>query len=365
MSHRAGEIDLAALRAHDRLGLLGRIDRAVVVDLPLRARFRGLTHRDGVLLHGPAGWGEVAPFWDYDADASAPWLASALEQAVTGHVGHDGAPLPLRRSTIPVNLTVPELDPGAAHALAARSQAITAKVKVSGAPHALEADLARLRAVRSALGPHAAVRIDVNGAWDLPTAVRVLPLMQEAAGGLEYVEQPCASAQDLAAVRQQVGVPVAADESVRLSADPLEVVRLQAADVVVLKVAPLGGVRRALALAHRLGLPAVVSSALDTGVGIAAGLALAAAVPHLPYACGLGTVSLLVQDVTVPSPVPRAGSLPVRGAHVSNTLLGASMAGQDLTNRWDRRLGHILAALTTRREREAQDPSTAIAGIPL
>ncbi|QPL05766.1 MULTISPECIES: o-succinylbenzoate synthase [Actinomyces] len=349
MTHAAaGAINLAALRELDRTGLLDGIDRALVWELPLRTRFRGITRRDGILLHGPAGWGEVAPFWDYDADACAPWLASALEQAHTGY-----ADLPRHRETVDVNVTIPEVGEDRARALVTASGATTAKVKVAGADDALAADIQRLRAVRDAIGPDGRVRIDVNGAWDLDTARRVLPLMDEAADGLEYAEQPCARVEDLAALRESVRVPLAADESVRLSDDPLAVRRLGAADIVVLKAAPLGGVRRALALAERLALPAVVSSALDTSVGIGAGSALAAALPDLTHACGLGTVTLLTTDVAVPSAVPRAGRLPVRTPHVSETLLAAARADAELTERWQTRLGHMIGALRTRREREA------------
>lgn len=380
----AGELDLEELRRADRTGLLEGIDRAVAFELPMRTRFRGITARDGVLLHGPAGWGEVAPFWNYDADAAAPWLASALEQAVAGVsvVGDDAAAtaahatsphagggargaLPAYRSTVPVNVTVPEVGPHAAHRIVTASGATTAKVKVAGDWSSLDADKTRLEVVRAALGPAGRVRIDVNGGWDLESAVRLLPQMDRAAGGLEYAEQPCASVEDLAALRRRTSVPVAADESVRLSADPLAVARLDAADVVVLKVAPLGGVRRALALAERLGLPAVVSSALDTSVGIGAGTHLAAALEHLPYACGLGTVSLFEADVAVPSLVPDDGRLAVRDAHVSATMLDAVTASATVTARWQERLAHVLAALAERRQREAADPAQAVGGVRL
>lgn len=209
-----GELDLAALRARDRAGLLARIDRAVVWELPVRARLHGLTHRDGVLLHGPAGWGEVAPFWDYDAAACAPWLAAGIEQAAVGLTS-----LPVRREQIAVDVDVPEVDAYQAHALVSESGATTAEVRVASSPGSLNADLRRLSAVRSALGPFGRVRIDLGGAWDLETALHALPLMDRAAGGLEYAEQPCASVTDLAVLRRRIDVPIAADESVHLSAD--------------------------------------------------------------------------------------------------------------------------------------------------
>lgn len=364
-----GEIDLRALRAQDPGGLLDAVDRAVVWSITMATRFRGIGHRDGVLLHGPAGWGEVAPFWDHGSEACATWLASALESALTGI-----ADLPRRRTSIPVNVTIPEVDPVTARDLVARSGAGTAKVKIAGAGHrgdgadatsGLAADLQRLEAVREAIGPRGRIRVDVNGAWDLTTATTILPLIDKAAGGLEYAEQPCASVTDLAVLRRRIDVPIAADESVHLSADPLAVRRLEAADVVVIKAAPLGGVRRALVLAEKLDLPAVVCSALDTSVGVGAGLRLAAALPVLEYACGLGTVGLLSSDVAIPSVLPVRGFLPLRPVHVSETMLAAAGADDDLTARWATRLEHILAALTERREREAADRLSPVAGLPL
>ncbi len=361
-----GELDLDALRALDRSALLDGIDRAVVWEIPLRNRFRGLTRRDGVLLHGPAGWGEVAPFWDYDAEASAPWLASALEAATgVGPAGRAIAPPAVRRDQIQVNVTIPEVPADRARVLVRLSGAATAKVKVAGSPGALQEDLRRLEAVRDALGPAGRIRIDVNRAWDVETARTNLPLMNQAASGLEYVEQPCASATELAALRRTMNLPVAADESIRLSADPLAVVGLRAADIAVLKVAPLGGVTRTLALAERLGLPAVVSSALDTSVGIFAGLTLAAALPDLDRACGLGTITLLGRDVAVPSLAPRAGILTLQPLRVSRSLLGFAAAGEELTARWQARMGHLIGALRARRERERRDPRQAVAGLPL
>jgi o-succinylbenzoate synthase len=191
----------------------------------------------------------------------------------------------------------------------ARSRCGTAKVKVADHPGSLPDDLARVEAVRDALGPGGAVRIDANGAWDVDAAVSAIRRLDRAAGGLEYVEQPCRTLDDLAAVRRRVDVRVAADESIRRAEDPLRVAIAGAADVAVLKCSPLGGVRRALQVAEAAGLPCVVSSALETSVGLAAGLALAGALPDLPFACGLGTLSLFDGDV-----VPEAASLrPVDG----------------------------------------------------
>ena len=301
----------------------------------LHARFRGLTTRDGVLLRGDAGWGEFSPFWDYDDTESAAWLAAAREAAEVGW------PEPVR-SRIPVNVTVPAVGPEAAHRIVRGSGGCrTAKVKVAEPGQDLGSEQARLEAVRDAIGPGGRVRIDANGGWDLETALARLPALERAAGGLEYVEQPCAQVSDLAALRRRQEVPVAADESIRRSGDPLAVARAEAADVVVMKVQPLGGVRPALALAERVGLPVVVSSALETSVGIAAGLALAATLPELPYACGLATVQLLQRDVVADPLLPVDGSIAVRRPEPTPDLLAAAAAPPELARSWYDRLGRV------------------------
>lgn len=303
----------------------------------LRTRFRGLTARDGVLVHGDAGWGEFSPFWDYDDAAAVAWWRAATEAS------EQGWPEPVR-DRVPVNVTVPAVDPETARTLVLGSGGCrTAKVKVAEPGQDLAAELARLEAVRDALGPSGAVRIDANGAWDVATATARLPLLDRAAGGLEYVEQPCASVAELAAVRRAVGVPVAADESVRRAEDPLAVARAGAADVLVLKVAPLGGVRACLRIAAEAGLPVVVSSALESSVGLAAGLALAAALPELPYACGLATAQLLTADLVDEPLLPRAGAIDVRRPDPSPELLAEHAADAELTARWHARLAGVRA----------------------
>jgi O-succinylbenzoate synthase len=267
-------------------------ENPLVYSIPMRTRFRGIDVREGVLLHGPAGWGEFSPFWDYDAGESAAWLRAAHEAAYAGW------PAPLRAS-VPVNVTVPAVGPDRAREVVLASRGCrTAKVKVAEPGQSEAEDLARVEAVHDALGPGGRVRVDANGLWDVDTAVRMVRLLDRAAGGMEYVEQPCRTVEELAAVRRRVDVPVAADESIRRAEDPLRVARLGAADVAVLKVQPLGGVAASLRIAEQLGLPVVVSSALETSVGIAAGVALAAALPELHHACGLATLALLDGDVT-------------------------------------------------------------------
>lgn len=277
----------------------------LVYSTPLRSRFRGLTSRGGVLLPGPAGWGEFSPFWDYDAPTSLPWLRAALE---TSEIGW---PEPVR-DRIPVNVTVPAVGPERAHEIVSRSGGCTtAKVKVAERGQSLQDAQARLEAVRDALGPTGRIRIDANAGWDVDEALAALTVLDRAAGGLEYVEQPCPSVADLAQVRRAQHVPVAADESIRRAEDPLAVKRAQAADIVVLKVQPLGGVRACLRLAEQVELPVVVSSALESSFGIAAGLALAAALPEVPYACGLATVHLFERDAATAPLLPVEGALRV------------------------------------------------------
>lgn len=310
---------------------------AVVWSTPLRSRFRGLTVRDGVLLRGPAGWGEFSPFWDYGDAESLAWYRCAREAADLGW------PAPVRRR-VPVNVTVPAVGPERAHEIVTASGGCrTAKVKVAEPGQDVGAEIARLEAVRDALGPGGAVRVDANGAWDVDTAVARLQLLDRAAGGLEYAEQPCATVAGLAAVRRHSSVPVAADESVRRAEDPLAVVRAEAADVVVLKVQPLGGVRACLRLAEQVGVPVVVSSALESSVGIAAGVALAAALPELPYACGLATVQLFERDVAREPLLPVDGALEVRPVEVDPGRLAAADPGDDVRERWLRRLDAVAA----------------------
>ena len=285
----------------------------IVYSIPLRTRFRGLEHREGMLLEGPAGWGEFSPFLEYDAPTSRPWLESALEAAELGW------PDPVRE-VVPVNVTVPACAPErAVEIVRARAGADTVKVKVAEPGQSLATDQARLEAVRAELGA-GKIRIDVNGAWSLEEALRAIPILERAAGGLEYVEQPCASVEDLALLRRRVDVPIAADESIRRAADPYRVRDLEAADIAVLKVQPLGGVRNCLRIAEEIGLPVVVSSAVETSIGIAAGVALAAALPDLPHACGLATMQLLEGDVTEDSLLPVDGAIRVHRPEVSPEL---------------------------------------------
>jgi o-succinylbenzoate synthase len=292
--------------------------------IPMRMPFRGVRERSGVLLRGEHGWGEFSPFPDYGPTVAATWLAAAREATSRPW------PVPLRER-IPVNATVPAVGPAEAHALVAASGCTTAKVKVAErglSPQASErADLERVEAVRDALGPGGRLRVDANGGWDVDTAARRIRALDRFT--LEYVEQPVATLQEMARLRRLVDVPLAADESVRTAEDPLRVAGLEAADLVVLKVQPLGGVHAALAVAEAAGLPVVVSSAVETSVGLAAGLALAAALPELPYACGLATAGLLEGDVVDDPLLPEGGTIRVRRPEPSAAALARWEAPPD------------------------------------
>jgi O-succinylbenzoate synthase len=280
--------------------------------IPMPTRFRGITLREGALLHGPAGWGEFSPFAEYGPRECARWLACALEAAAHGW------PAPVRDS-VPVNVTVPAVGAEQAYKIVAESGCRTAKVKVAEPGQPAADDIDRVAAVRDAIGPDGRIRVDANGGWTVEQAERQLSDLSRF--GLEYAEQPCATLAELAELRRRVDVPLAADESIRRASDPLKVRAAGAADIVVLKAQPLGGVRPALEIAEQCGLPVVVSSAVDTSVGLAAGVALAAALPELPYACGLATMSLLSGDVTADPLAETRGELPVRPAVVDETAL--------------------------------------------
>ncbi|MGO2542127.1 o-succinylbenzoate synthase [Specibacter sp. AOP5-B1-6] len=311
---------------------------AHVVSLPMRVKFRGVETREVMVLDGPAGWGEFGPFLEYDDEESARWLASAVEAGWLGH------PDPVR-NWIPVNATLPAVSADLVpEVLNAFDGLHTVKVKVAEAGQSLSEDAARVGAVRHLL-PDAKIRVDANGGWSVGQAVAALRMLS--VFGLEYAEQPVATIAEMAAVRSALKgtVLIAADESVRKATDPLAVARAGAADLLVVKAAPLGGVRRALEIVAEAGLPAVVSSALDSSVGIGTGLALAAALPQLPYACGLGTVSLMAADVAAPSLVAAVGGMAVRDVVAEPELLARFAAPAERRDWWLERLRRCHALL--------------------
>lgn len=304
------------------MNLQDLLDRLHVLALPMRVRFRGITVREVALIDGPSGWGEFGAFTEYEPPEAAHWLASAIESAY-------GTRPPARRTRIPVNATVPAVGPAEVAAVLARFPgATTAKVKVAEPGQTLAEDVARVNAVRAAIPT---VRVDANGGWTPDEAVAAAAALT-ADGALEYLEQPCRTVAELAEVRRRVDVPIAADESIRKAADPLAVVRAGAADVAVLKVAPLGGIRALLDIAAHIDIPVVISSALDSAVGIGAGLAAAAALPRLVHACGLGTGGLFVSDIA--DLVPVDGYLPVGDGVVPDPARLAGLAAPPQRRDW-------------------------------
>lgn len=313
---------------------------ARVVALPLSNRFRGIERREALLLRGPLGWTEFSPFVEYSDSEAATWLAAAID------FGWSTPPDALRAS-IPVNATLPAVGPGrVAEVLDRFPGCRTVKVKVAERGQGLADDVARVAAARDYLGPEGRLRVDANGAWSLDEAEVAIDAL--AGYGLEYAEQPCGSVEELTDLRRRVahlGVPIAADESVRKAEDPLAVARAGAADILVIKAQPLGGIAAALRIVAESGLPVVVSSALDTSVGLSMGAHLAASVPELEFDCGLGTAALLAADVTEEPLVPVGGSIPVRRVEVSARLLEEYAAAPEREAWWRARLERCYAEL--------------------
>jgi o-succinylbenzoate synthase len=303
------------------------LERLHVVALPMRVRFRGITVREVALIDGPAGWGEFGAFGEYQPPEAAHWLAAGIAAAYR--------PQPeVRRDRIPINATVPAVAAAEVAELLARFPgARTAKVKVAEPGQSLADDVARVNAVRAVVPT---VRVDANGGWTVEDAVTAAGALT-ADGPLEYLEQPCKTVPELAEVRRRVDVPVAADESIRKADDPLHVVRCGAADIAVLKVAPLGGVYPMLAIAEQIDIPVVVSSALDSAVGIGAGLVAAGCLPDLPYACGLGTGGLFVEDVAEPV-TPVDGYLPAATVTPDPARITALAAAPERRQWWIERV---------------------------
>ena len=312
------------------------LDRLHVVALPMRVRFRGITVREVALIDGPSGWGEFGAFLEYEPDEAAHWLASGIESAY-------GTRPSVCRDRIRINATIPAVPAARVPEVLARFPGVTtAKVKVAEPGQTLADDVNRVNAVRALIPT---VRVDANGGWTVEQAVAAAAALT-ADGPLEYLEQPCGTVAELAAVRARTDVPVAADESIRKAADPLAVVRAGAADIAVLKVAPLGGVRSLLDIAAQIDVPVVISSALDSAVGIAAGLLAAAALPRLDHACGLGTGGLFVEDVAEMTVVD--GSLAVADVVPDPARLAALAAPADRRDWWIARVRACCALLASR-----------------
>jgi O-succinylbenzoate synthase len=260
------------------------LDSLRVISLPTKTNFRGINHREVALFQGPQGWAEFSPFLEYSDEESARWLACAIEAAT------QESPK-LYRTSIGVNATMPALNDESevTRILAGFPGCTTVKIKVGTND---EEDLARIALVRK-LSPQSRIRIDVNGLWSVDRAVKFLDLC----GEIEYVEQPCATVVELRELKSRVDVKIVGDEILRKSENPFEVDLHGAIDILILKVQPLGGIRNAHALAAHHKLPVVVSSALESAVGINYGLTLAASFEELSYDCGLATGSLLAKNV--------------------------------------------------------------------
>jgi O-succinylbenzoate synthase len=322
-------------------------DEVVGFSLPLLRRFRGTEVREGLLLRVGALWGEWAPFPEYDDDVAARWLLGALEAA-------RGEWSSAVRASVEVNAIVPALDTEAVTELVVDAVTLDGctviKVKVGERGQSFDDDVARVAAVRAALDDTGAsagrIRVDVNGAWTVDEAVVRLEVLADIADGLDYAEQPCASLDDCAELRARLPhVAVAVDEGARLAEhhdDALVESIRAAADVVVLKAVPLGGVRPALDLAARIGLPVTVSGALDSTVGLSAGLALAGALPDAPLACGFGTGRLLAADTTSETALPRDGRLSVVRHEPDHDALAAVHLDASRARWWNDRLQRCL-----------------------
>lgn len=286
-----------------------------VVALATKTNFRGINIREVALFQGEAGWGEFSPFLEYQPSECVSWLQSAIEAATK--------PWPeLKRSKVTVNGTIPALnDPNEIEQIVETFPGVsTFKVKIGDN---LSEDIARLAKVRS-LSPKAKLRIDVNGSWDVATAITNLRSIYENIGAIEYVEQPCATLAELRELKEKlsVDIPVAGDEVLRKAADPFAVNLEGAVDILALKVQPLGGITRAHKLAQHHALPIVVSSALESAVGISHGLALAASFDKINFDCGLATGSLLSTNV---------GELPIVNGEIEVKRIEPNFEGLEVS----------------------------------
>lgn len=321
------------------------LENARVVALPMATRFRGVDVREALLTRGPAGWTEFSPFVEYDDTEAAAWLAAAIDFGWREVPLPGGAPRSIR-----VNATLPSVAADAVQGVLDRFPGCrTVKVKVAEPGQSLGDDVARVAAAREYLGPDGRIRADANGLWNVDEAEHAIHALAEY--DLEYVEQPCASVDELAQIRKRVkymGIPIAADESVRKAADPLAVAKARAADLLVIKAQPLGGIASALKIVKKAKLPVVVSSALDTSVGLSMGAFLAASIPGgAAYDSGLATAALMAADVTDERLLPVDGSIPVRRVEVSEKLLDEYAAPADRRDWWLERLKRVHALLPT------------------
>jgi len=305
-----------------------------VVALPMKTKFRGLQIRETALIQGSAGWGEFAPFIEYGARESLPWLESAIEAATTDFPSG-------MRNSIPVNATIPDSDDeGEIEKILSWYPGVnTVKIKVGTG---IREDLVRIARVRKYL-PNAKIRVDVNGSWSVDDAVfNIRTIYGEVAGtSLEYVEQPVATLEELKELKERliIDVKIAGDEVLRKAIDPFEIDLEGAIDVLMLKVSPLGGIDRSLKLAAHHKLPVVVSSALESVVGISHGLRLASALPNLEYACGLATSALFEADL---GSIPISnGAMSVEAPEIDDERFQRFAASADRLEWWRNRISEV------------------------
>ena len=301
----------------------------------MRVKFRGVTNREVLLFEGPYGWAEWSPFPEYEDDEGAVWLKAAIEWAFT-----DFPDLGIK--TVKVNATLPAVK-DVAGALAPFGDFEVVKIKVAEKGQSLNEDLQRINEVRR-LYPHARIRLDANGGYDLDTALLLAKTMFEEGVPLEYLEQPVKTIAELAELRLKLklfNIKIAADESVRKVSDPLAVAQAQAADLLVLKAAPLGGISNAINIAREAALPVIVSSALETSVGLSMGAYLSASL-NSGYASGLATAALLTDDVTDEPLIPVNGEIPVSRIQMSKRKMDSLRAVADRESWWLNRLKRSL-----------------------
>jgi O-succinylbenzoate synthase len=308
---------------------------AKVLAIPMRTKFRGLTTREVLLFEGPNGWAEWSPFTEYEDEEARIWLKAAIEWAF-GDIPKTDV------KTIKVNATLPAVK-DVQKALEPFGKFEVVKIKVAEPGQTLQDDLDRIHQVREHY-PDARIRLDANGNWDIETALKIAKIIYQENVPLEYLEQPVKTIAEMAELKlklQEFNIKIAADESVRKVSDPLAVAQANAADILVLKAAPLGGINNALAIAKEAGLPVVVSSALETSVGISMGVHLAALL-NSDYVSGLATAALLKSDVTNESLVPVDGSIAVGRVQVSDQELHTSTAEESRQTWWTMRLTRCL-----------------------
>jgi O-succinylbenzoate synthase len=312
------------------------VSTAKVVSIPLRTKFRGLTERELLVFEGPNVWSEWAAFTEYQDEEAATWLEAAIEW------GFDKVPEPVRKQ-VPVNAILPAVpSEEVAKVLGRAGKFSTVKIKVADPKQTIADDLARILEVRN-LFPEVKLRLDANGGYKVHQALELLAELESNSIELEFFEQPVATIAELAELRVEIAktrksVKIAADESVRKSSDPLAVELAGAADLLVIKSAPLGGIRKALDIANSSNLEICASSAMQSSIGLAAELHFASCLPELNYDAGLGTGFLFGGDLTADRLIPENGILELRRPEINTSSLDILKAEDHRFDWWIARL---------------------------